>query len=41
MPVSTRSATPADSALILRFIRDLAEYEKLLDSVGRRKPTSL
>jgi GNAT superfamily N-acetyltransferase len=33
MPVTIRSATPADSALILRFIRDLAEYEKLLDSV--------
>jgi GNAT superfamily N-acetyltransferase len=33
MPVIIRSATPADSALILRFIRDLAEYEKLLDSV--------
>ena len=31
--VSIRPATPADSALILRFIRDLAEYEKLLDSV--------
>jgi len=33
MPVSIRPATPADSALILQFIRDLAEYEKLLDSV--------
>jgi GNAT superfamily N-acetyltransferase len=31
--VSIRPATPADSALILKFIRDLAEYEKLLDSV--------
>jgi GNAT superfamily N-acetyltransferase len=33
MAVSIRSATPADSALILQFIRDLADYEKLLDSV--------
>lgn len=33
MAVSIRSATPADSGLILSFIRDLAEYEKLLDSV--------
>ena len=31
--VTVRPATPADSALILSFIRDLAEYEKLLDSV--------
>lgn len=29
--VSVRPAVPEDSALILRFIRDLAEYEKLLD----------
>ena len=33
MSVSVRPATPADSALILQFIRDLAEYEKLLDTV--------
>jgi GNAT superfamily N-acetyltransferase len=34
MPVSIRPARPADSALILQFIRDLAEYEKLLDTVA-------
>lgn len=33
MPVTIRPAVAADSALILRFIRDLADYEKLLDSV--------
>ena len=33
MSVSIRPAVPADSALILQFIRDLAEYEKLLDDV--------
>lgn len=33
MPVTIRSAVASDSALILQFIRDLAEYEKLLDSV--------
>ncbi|MEJ2818284.1 GNAT family N-acetyltransferase [Caulobacter sp. CCG-8] len=33
MPVTIRPAVPGDSALILRFIRDLAEYEKLLDAV--------
>lgn len=33
MSVSIRPADAADSALILQFIRDLAEYEKLLDSV--------
>ena len=33
MPVTIRPAVAADSALILQFIRDLAEYEKLLDSV--------
>ncbi len=33
MPVSIRPAAATDSALILQFIRDLAEYEKLLDSV--------
>jgi GNAT superfamily N-acetyltransferase len=32
-PVSIRAATPADVPLILRFIRDLAEYEKLLHEV--------
>ena len=31
--VVIRPAVPGDSALILRFIRDLAEYEKLLDAV--------
>ena len=33
MPVTIRPAVADDSALILRFIRDLADYEKLLDSV--------
>jgi GNAT superfamily N-acetyltransferase len=33
MPVSIRPALPADSALIYQFVRDLAEYEKLLDVV--------
>ena len=33
MPVSVRPAVPTDSALIYQFIRDLAEYEKLLDAV--------
>lgn len=31
--LSIRSATQADAGLILGFIRDLAEYEKLLDQV--------
>ena len=31
--VSIRPAAPEDSALILQFIRDLAEYEKMLDDV--------
>ena len=30
--VAIRPAVPTDSALILQFIRDLAEYEKLLDA---------
>jgi GNAT superfamily N-acetyltransferase len=33
MPVSIRPAVPTDGALIYRFVRDLAEYEKLLDTV--------
>ena len=33
MPVTVRPAVPTDSALIYQFIRDLAEYEKLLDAV--------
>jgi GNAT superfamily N-acetyltransferase len=33
MPVSIRPATPADAALVYQFIRDLAEYENLLDTV--------
>jgi GNAT superfamily N-acetyltransferase len=33
MPCIIRSATAADVPLILRFIRDLATYEKLLDDV--------
>ena len=33
MPLSIRSATPADVAVILAFIRDLATYEKLLADV--------
>lgn len=34
MSVTVRAATPADAALIYGFIRDLAEYEKLLDEVS-------
>ncbi len=33
MNLTYRYATEADSALILQFIKDLAEYEKLLDQV--------
>ena len=33
MTVTVRVASPADIPLILRFIRDLAEYEKLLHEV--------
>jgi GNAT superfamily N-acetyltransferase len=33
MPVVVRSATPADAGLIHQFILDLADYEKLLDTV--------
>ncbi|MFM5931738.1 MAG: N-acetyltransferase family protein [Novosphingobium sp.] len=33
MTLSIRPATPADTALIAAFIRELAEYEKLLDEV--------
>jgi GNAT superfamily N-acetyltransferase len=33
MPVTIRPAVPTDSALIYQFVRDLAEYEKLLDAV--------
>ena len=33
MSVSVRVASPADIPLILRFIRDLAEYERLLHEV--------
>lgn len=33
MPVLVRSATPADAGLIHQFILDLADYEKLLDTV--------
>jgi GNAT superfamily N-acetyltransferase len=32
-PLRIESATPADVALILSFIRELAEYERLLDQV--------
>ena len=32
-PVALRAATPADVPLILSFIRQLAEYERLLDQV--------
>lgn len=39
-PFSIRPATPDDVALVLQFIRDLAEYEKLLDEV-RATETSL
>ena len=33
MSLTIRPATPADTALIYQFIRDLAAYEKLLDAV--------
>lgn len=33
MPVSIRPAAPSDAALIHQFILDLADYEKLLDTV--------
>ena len=33
MTATVRSATPADAALIHQFILDLADYEKLLDTV--------
>ena len=33
MSISLRDATPDDVALVLRFIRGLAEYEKLADEV--------
>jgi GNAT superfamily N-acetyltransferase len=33
MPLSIRPATPEDAGLILTFIRELAEYEKLLHEV--------
>jgi GNAT superfamily N-acetyltransferase len=33
MTTTVRAARPSDSALIYGFIRDLAEYEKLLDEV--------
>jgi GNAT superfamily N-acetyltransferase len=33
MPVTVRPATPADAGLIHQFILDLADYEKLLDTV--------
>jgi GNAT superfamily N-acetyltransferase len=33
MPVTVRPATPADAGLIHQFILDLAEYEKLLNTV--------
>ncbi|MBI1200727.1 MAG: GNAT family N-acetyltransferase [Phenylobacterium sp.] len=33
MSLSIRPATPADTALVLQFIRDLAEYERLLHEV--------
>jgi GNAT superfamily N-acetyltransferase len=35
--ISTRPATPADVPLILTFIRELAEYEKLAHSVVARE----
>ena len=33
MSVSVRVASPADIPLILQFIRDLADYERMLDEV--------
>ena len=34
-----RSATAADAAVILRFIRELAEYEKALHEVAATEDT--
>lgn len=34
MTLSIRTAHPADAPLIYRFIRELAEYERLLDAVS-------
>ena len=31
MPLTIRSARPGDAALVTQFVRELAEYEKLLD----------
>jgi len=33
MSVTVRPATPSDAGLVYQFIRDLAEYEKLLETV--------
>jgi len=33
MAVSIRSARPGDAGLVLAFVRELAEYERLLDAV--------
>lgn len=38
MNTSIRPATPADVGLILQLIRELAEYEKLLDRVVATEP---
>ena len=34
MSLSIRVASPADTPLILQFIRDLADYERLLHEVA-------
>jgi GNAT superfamily N-acetyltransferase len=39
MPIEIRRATPADVPLILRFIRELADYEKLSHEVAATEDT--
>ena len=39
MDVTFRTATEADTALILQFIRDLADYEEMLDQVVATEET--
>jgi len=36
--VILRNAVPGDEALLLRFIRELADYEKMLDQVRTTEP---
>jgi GNAT superfamily N-acetyltransferase len=38
MSVSIRPARPGEAALVLAFVRELAEYERLLDAVDATEP---